>query len=71
MFPEGGTEGTPVKLLPRAGPGTAAPSNCLHTSEMSPSVGLFVFTLTLASPGITIILVRVSLHKVFEVHWFQ
>lgn len=54
----------------RSGRGTAELSNCLHTNEMSQSFYLFVFILTLASPGITVIFFRMSLPCAFAVHWF-
>lgn len=47
-------------------PGTAELSDCLHTDEMSQSFYLFVFILTPASPGMTVIFFRMSLPCVLQ-----
>lgn len=47
-------------------PGTAELSDCLHTNETSQSFYLFVFILTVSSPGITVIFFRMSLLCVLQ-----
>lgn len=47
-------------------PGTAELSDCLHTDETSQSFYLFVFILTPASPGMTVIFFRMSLPCVLQ-----
>lgn len=42
-FPEGGSEGTPVKTPFQGWRGAAEPSNCLHTNEMSQKFLLICF----------------------------
>lgn len=47
-------------------PGTAELSDCSHTNETSESFYLFVFILTVSSPGITVIFFRMSLPCVLQ-----
>ena len=60
VFPEGGSEGTPIKSPFQGRMRTAELSDCLHTDGMSQSFCLFVFILTLASPGVTVVFFRMS-----------